>query len=102
MNWNTYVARRGIVPHLWLISRGVTDRESFIQLLSELKIEPPDDEQITLMFPAMQPNTERKIKDESASASTERSDQVATRSVAGEGNGTNQRPDRKRSSKVRS
>ena len=100
MNWNDYVVRRSIKSDQWLRARGVKDRDSFLKILRDLKVDPPDDSQIALMFPAP-PKIEEAVKDEPATITAEGIDQAAPRSVVSEGNGTNQRSDRKRSSKVR-
>ena len=102
MNWNAYTSRRNINAIEWLRSRGVKDRETFLKLLVELNIEPPGDDQIATMFPpAAVPNVVKGVDNGSASVSSEGSDKVATRSVDGEGDGTGQRTDGKRTSKVR-
>lgn len=100
MNWNDYVARRSINVSQWLQIRGVSDRESFLKVLADLKVEPPDESQFALMFPEV-PKIEEAVRDESATVTPEGVDQAPTRSVASEGDGTGQRPNRKRTSKVR-
>lgn len=101
MNWNSYVSRRNINVDQWLQARGVVDRVTFTKLLAELGLEPPDEVQLSLMFPDVNPKKVEEVKDASATVSPEGSDQVTTRSVAGEGDGTGERSDGKRSSKVR-
>ena len=98
MNWESYVDRRKIDVSSWLGNRGVTNRESFLKLLDELKLEPPNDDYMSSLFPQVSPET----KNESASVTTEGSDQVTARSVAPEGDGTDLHPDGKRTAKVRS
>ena len=102
MNWNVYVLRRNVNVEQWLSSRGVNDRDSFVSALASLNIEPPDDEQINSMFPPVVPNAEKGEIYEPANVTSKGSDQASTRSVVSEGDRTNQRSDRKRSTKVRS
>lgn len=98
MNWESYVDRRKIDVSSWLGSRGVTSQEDFLKVLENLKLEPPNDDYMRSLFPQAQPET----KNESASVAAEGSDQVTARSVAPEGDGTDLRPDGKRTAKVRS
>jgi len=98
MNWESYVDRRKIDVSSWMGNRGITSREEFLKALEELKLEPPSDDYMSSLFPQAQPET----KNESASVAAEGSDQVTTRSVAPEGDGTDLRPDGKRTTKVRS
>ena len=102
MNWNIYVSRRKIDVKRWLEMRDISDRDSFLKILSQLNIVPPDDDQMLQMFPISVIPKIDEAKNEPATHTTERSDQTATRSVAGEGNGNHKRSDRKRASKVRS
>lgn len=101
MNWNAYVTRRSIKVDQWLQARDVRDSQTFLRLLKELKIEPPSVDQIISMFPAAQPKVEKGVSDGSAGVTSEGSGKIATRSVAGERDGTGQRPDGKRGPKVR-
>ena len=91
MNWNEYVTRRRIDSQKWILSRGISTKEQLISELSRLGIDPPDDEQLTTMFP---PET----KDESVVLTPEGVDPSTTRSVAPEGDGSSVRPDGKRTS----
>jgi len=102
MNWNVYASRRKIDVQRWLDLRGIVNRESFLEALTQLNIEPPDDDQLLLMFPAPVISHIDEVKDEPIAYTPERIDQVASRSVVGEGNRANKRSDRKRAPKVRS
>lgn len=102
MNWNAYVSRRNINVEQWLAVRGVKDRITFSKLLLELGLEMPDETQMSLMFPEIKPKKVEEVKNVSVTVSPERSDQVTTRSMVGEGDRTGERSDGKRSTKVRS
>jgi len=102
MNWNNYVLRRNIDVKQWLAVRGVKDRADFINLLKKLRLEAPDEAQLSSMFPEMKSKKIEKIADAPAVVPSEGSDQVTTQSVAGEGDVVSERFDGKRSSKVRS
>ena len=97
MNWELYVNRRKIDVTSWIKSRNVTTRESFLQILGELGLEPPEDSYLSALFPQITPEP----NNESDSISPEGVDQAATRSVADEGDGTDMRSNVKRASKVR-
>lgn len=101
MNWNSYILRRNIDVGRWLSTRGIKDSASFLNALSTLGLEPPENEVISSMFPIVKEQQTKEVINEPDTVSPEGSDQVATRSVASEGDGTDQRSDRKRSSKVR-
>lgn len=101
MNWNTYVSRRNINVEQWLTSRGVGDRTAFSKLLTELGLEAPEEAQLSLMFPEVKPKKVEEVENVSVAISSEGSYQVTARSVASEGDGTGQRSDGKRTSKVR-
>ncbi len=102
MNWNAYVLRRKIDAGRWLASRGIKDRESFIRAVASLGLEPPDGSQLELMFPDVKTTKVEEVNNESVTVTPEGIDQVATRSVAPEGDGSDLRPDGKRTTKVRS
>jgi len=93
MNWNEYKLRRRIDEQMWLLSKGVVSREQFLGLLSELEVEPPSDEQISIMFPT-------EMKNESVTVTPEGIDPSAARSLADEGDGSGVSTNGKRSSKV--
>lgn len=98
MNWELYVNRRRINVPSWISANGVKNRDDFVRILDGLGVEPPGDDVINALLPKEIPEN----KDEPANGTPEGSDQVTTRSVAAEGDRTNLRSDRKRSSKVRS
>ena len=81
MNWNDYKLRRRIDEQIWLLSKGVVSREQFLGLMTELGVEPPSDEQISIMFPA-------EMKNESVTVTPEGIDTSAPRSLAAEGDGS--------------
>ena len=102
MNWNSYVLRRSINIEQWLKSRGIKDSASFLNTVRSLDLEPPDGDMISSMFPIVKEQQVKEVINESDAVSPEGGDQIAARRVVGEGDGTDQRSDRKRSSKVRS
>ena len=97
MNWELYVNRRKIDVPSWVKSRSISTKESFLQVLNELSLDPPDESYLSSLFPQIIPES----NDESGSIPSERVDQVATRSVADERNRSDLRPNVKRTSKVR-
>ncbi len=101
MNWNSYVIRRKINVEQWLESKRINDRDSFLREVRLLGLEAPQELELTQMFPPAAPQQNDEVKNESASVTSERSDQVTTRGMAGERDGTDKRSDRKRASKVR-
>ena len=98
MNWELYVSRRKINIPSWMESKGVKTQEDFLRALESLGLEPSGDEVISSLFP----QKTQEINNESVDVAAEGSDQVATRGVAPEGDGSDLRSDGKRSSKVRS
>jgi hypothetical protein len=97
MNWELYVSRRKIDAAAWVKSRNISTKESFLQVISDLHIDPPDELYLSALFPQITPES----SDESSSSSPEGVDQVATRSVADEGDGADLRSNVERTSKVR-
>lgn len=100
MNWNFYVLRRKIDVKTWLQARGINNREQFINHLKSIAIDPPDENEIANMFPQLA-DTPKEIN-ESQLATAEGVDQVAPRSVVGEGSVAGLRTSRKQDAKFRS
>lgn len=102
MNWNSYVVRRNVNVEQWLKTRDIRDAADFLGAVRNLGLEPPSDDVISSMFPIVKEQQIKEVINESDAVSPEGSSQIATRGVVGQGDGTDQRSDRKRSSKVRS
>ena len=102
MNWNSYVLRRNINIEQWLRARDIKDAASFLNAIRSLGLEPPEGDTVSSMFPIVKEQQAKEVINESDAVSPEGGDQIAARRVVGEGDGTDQRSDRKRSSKVRS
>jgi hypothetical protein len=50
MNWNEYVLRRRLDPKKWLESRSIITIDQFLLSLTEMKVEPPSQEELESMF----------------------------------------------------
>lgn len=97
MNWELYVSRRRIDVTTWMTTRNVKTKDDFLRVLESLGVEAPGEEAISSLFPQKTP----EIKNEPADVTPEGIDQVTTRSLAPEGDGSDLRSDVKRTSKVR-
>ena len=93
MNWNDYVIRRRIDTPGWLLSKGISTSEQFLAKLTEINVDPPTEDQLTIMFPP-------EVKNEPAALTPEGIDSSSTRSVVDEGDGSDLRPNGKRAPKV--
>lgn len=96
MKWNEYTLRRKINPEVWIRNRSIDNRQLFCVWLNRLGIELPSNDELNLMFP----DNKEIIENEQKPSTTEKIDQLATRSLAGAGDDANLYPGGKSSSKL--
>ena len=101
MNWNEYVLRRRLDPKKWLESRSIITIDQFLLSLTEMKIEPPSQDELESMF-LEQPVIIPESRNEPSSVITAAGrDQAASRVMADEKDKHDIHPNGKRNSKIR-
>jgi len=101
MNWNEYVLRRRLDPKKWLESRSIITIDQFLLSLTEMKVEPPSQEELESMFleqPAIIPESRNEPSSVFTAAGR---DQAASRVMVDEKDKHDIHPNGKRNSKIR-